>query len=84
MSKYSRTRKAICRISHLDYWIINRDTFKRFKPKTWKEQYKEHRKTKILFHGYNPSNLISNDGNRVKLPCKYKDALNMFIIWRLF
>lgn len=47
MSKYSRTRKAICRISRLDYWIINRDTFKRLKTKTWKEEYKKHRKTKI-------------------------------------
>lgn len=84
MSKYSRTRKAICRISHLDYWLIDKNSFKRFKPRTMKEQYKEHRKTIILFYGYNPSNLISNVGNRVKLPCKYKDALNMFIIWHLF
>jgi len=83
MSKYSRTRKAICRINHLDYWLINRNQFKRFRIETMKEQYKEHRKTKILFYGYNPFNLTSNYGNRVKLPCKYKDALNMFIIWRL-
>lgn len=83
MSKYSRTRKAICRISYLNYWIINRDTFKRLRTKTWKEEYKEHRKTKILFYGYNPSNLISYDGKIVKLPCKYKEALNMFTIWKL-
>ena len=83
MSKYSRTRKAICRISHLDYWIINRDTFKRLKTKTWKEEYKKHRKTKILFFGYNPSNAIAYNGKKVKLPCKYKEALNLFVIWEL-
>lgn len=69
MSKYSRTRKVYNRISRLDYWIINRDTFKRLKTKTWKN-YKKHRKTKILFFGYNPSNVIAYNAKKVKLPCK--------------
>lgn len=82
MSKYSRTRKAICRISGLNYWIIDREALKKQKYKTWKESYKKRRKVAILFYGYNPPILFHNN-KMVKFPCKYKDAIQKFEIWRI-
>lgn len=70
MSKYSRTRKAICRIGHLKEWTITRAYFKKYPIETFREDYQ--RKRKVLRKlGIN------------KLP-RYKDALKGPIpIWNL-
>lgn len=73
MSKYSRTRKAICRISHLNVWIVSRSYFKKVPSKTWKRSYREYKKSTIKAYGYNKYGLK-----------RYKDMLSDFIcIWRL-
>lgn len=75
MSKYARTRKAICRISHLnpDYWPVSRSYFKKYSMQTWKQGYKKYKKAHIKFWGY----------NKDKLP-RYDVAIKKYIIWRDF
>lgn len=84
MSTYSRTRKAICRVSKLntDTWLVNRVMFRKNKPKTWKQSYKAFRKNMIMFYGKSP---IFKDmyGENIKLPSQYKVALEHFLIWYL-
>lgn len=70
MSKYSRTRKAICRISHLNVWIVSRSEFRKNPIKTWKQSYKAYKKRYIKLYGY----------NKGKLP-RYDIAIKKFIIW---
>lgn len=69
MSKYSRIRKAICRISHLSTWYIDRTYFKKVKPKTWKESYRKYKKEHIKYYGYNKEHLK-----------KYKDVISDYNI----
>lgn len=72
MSKYARTRKAICRVSKLSNWIVNREEFRKLRIKSWKESYKDYRK--LLFLSQAP----------YKIPCKYKEALMKYPdIWNL-
>lgn len=82
MSKYSRTRKAICRIGKMNHWFVNRDIFRQDKIETWKESYKKRKKEVILFYGYNCPVLYYNN-KMVKFPCKYKDAIQKFLIWQI-
>lgn len=74
MSKYSRTRKAICRISHLSYWIVNRSLFRQMKPRTWKDTYRRYKKGMIKCYGCNYHNLK-----------KYQDVIDDYniSIWNL-
>lgn len=65
MSKYARTRKAICRVSMLSNWIINRSSFRKCPIKTWRESYKEYRKYLVR----------NNFTLKYKFPCKYREAL---------
>lgn len=70
MSKYSRTRKAVCRIGCLKEWPITRAYFKRHPTRTFRETYQRKRKA-LRKLGIN------------ELP-KYKDALKGSIpIWNL-
>ena len=51
MSKYSRTRKAICRISVLEIWPISRKKFNPLTQRTWKQDYKRYRKFSLKYYG---------------------------------
>lgn len=74
MSKYSRTRKAICRISHLKEWIVTRTYFNVHKnqKQTWKQSYKKYKKEIIKCYGY----------NRYNLP-RYCDYIKNNCVWNL-
>ena len=80
MSKFSRTRKAICRIGKLNNWIITRGEFKKYPIKSFKVSYKELRKTCIEDNTKFYSSVYKD---YIKTPCKYKDALNAFTIYLL-
>lgn len=85
MSKYSRTRKAICRVSKLKYWIVSRRLFKRYRIETWKQSYKKYRKNCLLNkqNGIETAAYSYLTGNSVFPPCKYKEALELFDMWKL-
>lgn len=81
MSKLSRTRKAICRISHLgelpNYMI--QKPIRYFS--TWKTDYRFNKKIEKRFNSYSKYKTFSN--KEVCLPCKYSEALKLFSIWQL-
>ena len=85
MSKYARTRKAICRISGLKEWPITRKQFKKNPPRTWKQDYKEFRKRCLFLKQLTGMSYkyYSHSGKAVFPPCQYKEALRLFTIWRL-
>lgn len=75
MSTYSRTRKAICRISHLNEWIVTETYFKRHykhRKKTWKQAYKDYKTKMIKYYGYNKYNLP-----------RYCDYIKNNCVWQL-
>ena len=80
MSKYSRTRKAICRINHLKIWIVNRWYFKRCHVRTMKESYKRKRKEYLKYYGKLPEGYSYILGDYLPFPCKYKEALKHYIM----
>ena len=78
MSKYARTRKAICRISNLENWSVSRSYFKRNPNEIWKQSYKKFRKECVRIKQFTGS----TDFLRYYPPCKWKDALKHFpFIW---
>lgn len=81
MSKYSRTRKAICRISRLEIWPVSRTYFRKYPSETWKQSYKKKRKKYLRICTYPPSGYSYIYGKVIPFPCKYKDALKHFKIW---
>lgn len=81
MSKYSRTRKAICRISRLEKWLVSRTYFRKYPSETWKQSYKKKRKNYLRCCNYLPKGHSYIKGKQIPFPCKYKDALKHFIIW---
>lgn len=88
MSKYSRTRKAICRISRLDYWIVSRTEFKRSarEYKTWKQSYRYFRKSILDLRNRVPQfsgRIMTDKGYLALPPCKYDEARELFTLWRL-
>ena len=82
MSKYSRTRKAICRISCLSKWIVSRDYFRRHPSETWKQSYKKKRKEYLKCCNCLPTGYSYIKRKYIPFPCKYSDARKHFIIWR--
>ena len=83
MSKYARTRKAICRISRLEIWSVNREYFRKYPSETWKQSYKKKRKNYLRCCNYLPKGYSYIKGKHITFPCKYKDALKHFIIWNV-
>ena len=73
MSKYSRTRKAICRISYLDHWIVSRDYFRRNPSETWKESWHKYRKWHIKV--YNKRNKLTK--------YRYSELIKKYTIWQI-
>lgn len=83
MSKYLRTRKAICRISHLSKWIVSRDYFRRHPSETWKQSYKKKRKKYLKYCNYLPTGYSYIKGKQIPFPCKYSDARKHFTLWKV-
>lgn len=81
MSKYSRTRKAICCINRLNFWLVSRSYFKRQPIETMKESYRRKRKEYLRRLGMPPKGYSYITGKFIPFPCKYKEALKQFIIW---
>ena len=80
MNKYSRTRKAICRISVLSKWIVSRDYFRKHPSKTWKQSYKKKRKNYLKSYNCLPTGYSYIKREYIPFPCKYSDARKHFII----
>lgn len=81
MSKYSRTRKAICRINSLNIWPVNREYFRHYPTKTMKESYKAKRKRYLKYWNKLPEGYSYITGKSYPFPCKYKEALQHFIMY---
>lgn len=85
MSKYSRTRKAICRVSNLSEWLVSRRGFKKASFETWKQSYKKFRKSCLLERKFGLSCKYYSylTGDYIFPPCKYDEARKHFILWKL-
>ena len=81
MSKYSRTRRAILRVNHLNIWMVNREYFRKYPVRTMKESYKRKRKRYLKFLGKLPEGYSYILGTAIPFPCKYKEALKHFILY---
>lgn len=81
MSKYSRTRKTICRVNHLDIWMVNKEYFRHHPVRTMKESYKRKRKRYLKYWNKLPEGYSYIKGNSFPFPCKYKEALQHFILY---
>lgn len=74
MSKYARTRKAICRISKLSNWIVSKTYFRKCHIDTWREAYKKYRKYLVR----------NNFTLKSRFPCKYREGLTKYPdIWNV-
>lgn len=81
MSKYSRTRKAICRVNHLNIWMVNKEYFRCHPIRTMKESYKRKRKRYLKYWNKLPEGYSYIKGGSFPFPCKYKEALQHFILY---
>lgn len=88
MSKYSRTRKAICRISHLSSWAT-RSEFKRgmYDTMTWKQSFRKARKDAKIYYEIDKKVSLKYGFSKPEKPIilryNYKEAREKFPIWRL-
>lgn len=88
MSKYSRTRKAVCRISHLSQWCT-RSEFKKgtYETTTWKQSFRKAKKRARRI--YEIDKMVtrklgfSKPEKPIILQYNYKEAREKFSIWKL-
>lgn len=89
MSKYSRTRKAICRISRLSEWTVTRSEFRNMSDTTtWKQAFRIARKHSRLYHQteckhFRKRGFSIKPFKPIELRYNYKEAREKFSIWKL-